>query len=237
MRETNYQSYGRYQHSEKDVINVQNSFMTKVYGWMSGGLAITAATSMFIANSYDTMMMVANMRWILIIAQLGLVFALSGAINRMSSATATILFLAYSALTGATLSSIFYVYDLNAIVSTFFVTAGTFVAMSVYGMTTKKDLSSMGSLLMMALLGLIITSIVNIFIASSTLYWLISGVGVLIFVGLIAYDTQKLKEMSHAILDGESAKKMVILGALSLYLDFINLFLFLLRFFGGSSRD
>nr|WP_235958325.1 MULTISPECIES: Bax inhibitor-1/YccA family protein [Flammeovirga] len=211
--------------------------MTKVYGWMSGGLAITAATSMFIANSYDTMMMVANMRWILIIAQLGLVFALSGAINRMSSATATILFLAYSALTGATLSSIFYVYDLNAIVSTFFVTAGTFVAMSVYGMTTKKDLSSMGSLLMMALLGLIITSIVNIFIASSTLYWLISGVGVLIFVGLIAYDTQKLKEMSHAILDGESAKKMVILGALSLYLDFINLFLFLLRFFGGSSRD
>ncbi|WP_205727864.1 Bax inhibitor-1/YccA family protein [Flammeovirga pectinis] len=231
MREQNY-SYNR-RHSEKEIEDVQSSFMAKVYGWMSAGLIITALTSMFIANTYELVQMVASARWVLIIAQLGLVFAISGAINKLSSTTATLLFLLYSALTGATLSSIFYVYDINAIVSTFFVTAGTFVGMSIYGMTTKKDLSAMGSLLIMALFGLILTSVVNIFIGSSMIYWASSAIGVLIFVGLIAYDTQKIKELGYQSLDGESSRKMAILGALSLYLDFINLFLYLLRFFGG----
>ncbi|MBB3701415.1 Bax inhibitor-1 family protein [Flammeovirga yaeyamensis] len=236
MRETNYQNFGARRYSDVEISSAQSSFMTKVYGRMSIGLVITALTAMFIANTYEYVQMVAQFRWGLIIAQLGLVFAISGAINRMSSATATVLFILYSALTGATLSSIFYIYDINSIVSTFFITAGTFVGMSVYGMTTKKDLSSWGSLLIMGLFGIIIASIVNIFIGSSGLYWIISIVGVLIFVGLIAYDTQKLKEMSYAMMDGESANKMAILGALSLYLDFINLFLYLLRFFGGSRR-
>lgn len=235
MREQNF-AYGRVNKSDKEISDIQSSFMTKVYGWMAGALLLSAFTAMFIANTYEFTMMVANARWVLIIAQLGLVFAISGALHKMSSTTATILFLLYSVLTGATLSSIFYVYDINAIVSTFFVTAGTFIAMSVYGITTKKDLSQWGSLLFMALIGLILTSVVNIFLGSSTLYWISSAAGVLIFVGLIAYDTQKIKELGYAVADGESSRKLAIIGALSLYLDFINLFLYLLRFF-GSRRD
>lgn len=235
MRGQNY-AYERIHRSDKDITDIQSSFMTKVYGWMSAGLLITAFVAMFVANSAENMPFVTNNFWILAIAQIGLVIFLSARIHKMSAATATVLFILYSALTGVTLSSIFYVYPLANIGSTFLVTAGTFIGMSIYGLTTKKDLTSMGNLLIMALFGLIITSIVNIFIASSMIYWISSAVGVLIFVGLIAYDSQKLKEMSYEIADGESANKMAILGALSLYLDFINLFLFLLRFFGGN-RD
>ncbi|WP_082795970.1 Bax inhibitor-1/YccA family protein [Flammeovirga sp. SJP92] len=236
MRQQEY-AFQRSHISDKEIAGIQSSFMTKVYGWMSGGLLLTAFVAMFVANNASNMPLVTNNFWILIIAQFGLVFFLSARIHKMSSATATILFMVYSGLTGVTLSTIFYVYPLANIGSTFLITAGTFIGMSIYGLTTKKDLTSMGNLLIMALFGLILTSIVNIFIGSSMLYWISSAVGVLIFVGLIAYDSQKLKEMSYAIADGESAQKMAILGALSLYLDFINLFLYLLRFFGGSSRD
>ncbi|NME67641.1 Bax inhibitor-1/YccA family protein [Flammeovirga aprica] len=236
MRQQQDYAFQRSQRSIDDIAGIQNSFMTKVYGWMSAGLVITALVAMFVANNASNMALVANNYWILIIAQFGLVIFLSARIHKMSAVTATTLFILYSALTGVTLSSIFYVYPLANIGSTFLITAGTFIGMSIFGLTTKRDLTSMGNLLYMALLGLILTSVVNIFLGSSLVYWISSAVGVLIFVGLIAFDSQKLRDMGYQIADGESAQKMAIHGALSLYLDFINLFLLLLRFFGGS-RD
>jgi FtsH-binding integral membrane protein len=168
----------------------------------------------------------------------GLVLGLSGAVHRMSAGMATGLFLLYSALNGATLSVILLVYTAASIFKAFIVCTGMFAAMSVYGATTKKDLTSWGSFLFMGLIGIIIASIVNIFMASSALDFVISGVGVLIFTGLTAYDTQKLKVMGESapMDDALAIRRGTILGALTLYLDFINLFLFLLRFF-GSSRD
>ena len=154
----------------------------------------------------------------------------------MSSATATLLFYLFSAVNGMMLSTIFLVYSMTAITKTFFITAGTFGAMSVYGYFTSKDLSKMGSFLFMALIGLIIASLVNIFLKSSGLDWIISIVGVLIFVGLTAWDTQQIKTMAMQM-PGSQTGRLATLGALTLYLDFINLFLFILRIFGGSSRD
>lgn len=212
-----------------------SSFMTKVYGWMSIGLFITALTAWYVAHSeYFINLLINNTTifWGLIIAEFVVVIAISAAINKISTQMAAGLFLLYSLLTGATLSVIFLIYTTGSIAMTFAVTGGTFGAMSLYGFLTKKDLSGWGNLLIMALIGLIIASVVNLFWASSTLYWITTYAGILIFVGLTAYDTQKLKQISLQIQDEETAGKLSILGALTLYLDFINLFLYLLRLFG-----
>ena len=175
------------------------------------------------------------MFWGLIIAELALVFAVSGAINRLSLATATLLFVLYSVVNGATLSVIFLAYSMPAIIQTFFITAGTFGVMALVGYTTKTDLTSLGKLLFMALIGLVIATVVNMFVGSTGFDYILSYVGVLIFVGLTAYDTQKIKQMCMQAPDaGEHMQKLALLGALSLYLDFINLFLYLLRIFGNN---
>jgi FtsH-binding integral membrane protein len=172
-------------------------------------------------------------QWGLLLATLGLVFFLSFRINKMSVATAQTSFLVYAGLLGVALSWIFIVYELGSIAQVFFITAATFGAMSLWGYTTKRDLTGIGSFLFMGLIGIIIASIVNLFLASSGLSWVISIVGVLVFTGLTAYDTQKIKEMYYAGDDGTVAGRKAIMGALALYLDFINLFLMLLRLFGN----
>jgi hypothetical protein len=212
-------------------------FMAKVYGWMTVALLITALVAMYVAGSEQLMNSIVRNHGLLIglfIGELALVWILSASINRLSFPVAATMFVVYSALNGLTMSFIFLLYTSVSITSTFFITAGTFGAMSFYGYTTKKDLSSWGSLLLMALIGLIIASVVNMFMASSMLYWITTYAGVLIFVGLTAYDTQKIKNMGVSDADSysDAGKKMAVLGALSLYLDFINLFLFLLRIFG-----
>lgn len=175
--------------------------------------------------------------WGLVIAEFALVIGISAAINRLSLATATLMFVAYSVINGAMLSSIFMIYTAASIASVFFITAATFAVMALIGYTTKTDLTSVGKLLFMALIGLVIATIVNMFIGSSTLTMICSYVGVLIFVGLTAYDSQKIKNMLMQAPDaGESSQKLALLGALTLYLDFINLFIYLLRIF-GDRRD
>ena len=216
------------------------ALMRKVYTWMMLALAITGLTAWGVANSPGIMTTIMTNRllfWGLCIGELALVWGVSAAIHRLSLTTATLLFILYSVLNGVTMSFIFLAYTAQSIASVFFITAGTFGAMAAYGYFTKSDLSSWGKILFMALIGLIIATIVNIFLGSSMLSMIISYVGVLIFVGLTAYDTQRIKEMlSTANAADESAQKIALLGALSLYLDFINLFLYLLRIFGGS-RD
>ena len=171
--------------------------------------------------------------WVLIIAELAIVIGVTAAINKLSLPVATLLFVVYSVLNGALFSSIFLVYTMASIAKVFFITAGTFGAMSLYGYTTKSDLTSWGKILIMGVLGLIIATVVNLFLKSSGLEMIISYAGVLIFVGLTAYDTQKIKQMCLQAPDaGETMQKYALLGALSLYLDFINLFIYLLRIFG-----
>ena len=175
--------------------------------------------------------------WGLVIAEFALVIGISAAINRLSLATAILMFVAYSVINGALLSSIFIIYTASSITSVFFITAATFAVMALIGYTTKTDLTSVGKLLFMALIGLVIATIVNMFIGSSTMTMICSYVGVLIFVGLTAYDSQKIKQMLQQSPDaGEASQKLALLGALSLYLDFINLFIYLLRIF-GDRRD
>lgn len=210
-------------------------FMTKVYGWMCGALLITALTAWYVATSPRILSFIFDtpaMLWILLIAEFGLVIAISGAINKISAQTASLLFLIYSIINGATLSVIFLVYTAESIATTFLLTGVTFGVMSVYGMITKKDLSSWGNILLMALIGLILATVVNIFWANSTLYWITTYAGIIIFVGLTAYDTQKLRNLGQHLSEGETYNKIAILGALTLYLDFINIFLYFLRLFG-----
>ena len=211
--------------------------MRKVYTWMTLALLITGVTAFGVASSPTLFMSLSKMMWGLIIAELALVFILSGAINRLSLGTATLMFIGYSVLNGAMLSSIFLVYEPMVIAKVFFITAGTFGAMAVYGYTTKKDLTSMGKILFMALIGLIIASVVNMFLKSPGFDYILSYIGVAIFIGLTAWDSQKIKEMLQTQYDmSEGAQKLALLGALTLYLDFINLFLYLLRIF-GNNRD
>ena len=216
------------------------ALMRKVFVWMTLALAITGLTAYGVATSPTILSLIFSSKvtfFGLIIAEFALVFAISGAINRLSLSTATLLFILYSVINGATLSSIFFAFSVATIGKVFFITAGTFGAMALVGYTTKTDLTSMGKLLFMALLGIIIASVVNMFVASSGLDLILSYVGVLVFVGLTAYDTQKIKQMCQTAPDaGESALKLALIGALSLYLDFINLFLYLLRIF-GNNRD
>lgn len=212
------------------------ALMRKVYVWMAMALAITAITAYGVASSPALLGLIYSGKWTffgLIIAELALVFWVSARIEKLSLTTATLLFILYSVLNGATLATIFFAYSPAVIAKTFFVTAGTFGAMAVYGYFTKSDLSSWGRLLIMAVIGLIIAGVVNIFLKSSMMDLVISGIGVLVFVGLTAYDSQKIKRMLAMQTDmGETAQKIALMGALSLYLDFINLFLYLLRFFG-----
>jgi len=218
------------------------SYMLKVYNLMALGLAITGLAAFATYNLAVSNPAVAQalygspLKWVIMLAPLGMVFFLSFRINSMSVAAAQMTFWVYAALMGLSLSSIFLVFTGQSIVQTFFVTAASFGALSLYGYTTKKDLSGMGSFLIMGLFGLIIASIVNIFLASSALGFAISAIGVLIFAGLTAYDTQKIKEMYY---DGDDTAVMgrkAIMGALTLYLDFINLFTFLLQFMGNRNN-
>lgn len=214
-----------------------STLLKSVYMQMAAALSVTGLVAYFLSESpafVETMFTNPSIFWITIIAQFGLVIWLSARLGSMSMSTATLLFIAYSALMGVTMSSIFLVYTAQSIASTFFITAGTFGAMSVIGLVTRVDLSRIGSILLMALIGLIIATIVNIFLGSETLYWVISYVGVLIFVGLTAFDTQKIKDMivQYGSAD-EVGYKIALMGALTLYLDFINLFLYLLRILGN----
>lgn len=228
-------SYAPYATSPTDVMR-QQGIMTQVYAWMTAGLLVTGAFALFVANSPTLAGIIIGNQWVffgLIIAEFALVWWLSASISTMSPALATGSFLFYSALNGLTLSVIFLAYTAESIGTTFFVTAGTFGAMSAIGYTTKFDLTSIGGYLIMALIGFLIASLVNIFLQSSTLYWIITYAGILIFIGLTAYDTQKIKHMSMSARDERSAHRVAILGALILYLDFINLFLLLLRLLGN----
>jgi len=217
-----------------------NDFVRSVYNWMGVGLALTGVVALYVSTSPVIMRLIFGnpfVFFILILAELGLVFSIAGMVNRMSATLATSLFLLYSGLNGITLSFIFLAYTRTSIFSTFFICAATFIACSAYGWTTKKDLTSLGGFLMMGLIGIIIASLVNMFIRSSGMSLMISYIGVLVFVGLTAYDTQKIKNMAltqPAGLDGAVIRKGAILGALSLYLDFVNLFLMFLRIFGQS---
>ena len=219
-----------------------NSFVRSVYNWMAIGLGITGVVAYGVANSPGVKEIVFGAPLVffgLIIAQLVMVYMISARIQRMQASTATMLFIVYSALNGATLSSIFLAYTQSAITSTFFVCAATFTACSVYGWTTRRDLTTMGGFLTMGLIGIVIASVVNMFVQSGAVSTIVSYVGVLVFVGLTAYDTQDIKNMALSQpddIDAGAVRKGAILGALKLYLDFINLFLMLLRIF-GSSRD
>jgi FtsH-binding integral membrane protein len=217
-----------------------NDFVRSVYNWMAIGLALTGLVALYVSSSPTMMRLIFGnplLFFVIILAELGLVFAISGMVNRMSAGTATSLFVIYSGLNGITLSFIFLAYTRTSIVSTFFICAATFIGCSIYGWSTKKDLTSWGGFLIMGLIGVIIASLVNMFIRSSAMSMMISYIGVFVFVGLTAYDTQKIKNMAltqPAGLEGAVVRKGAILGALSLYLDFINLFLLLLRIFGQS---
>jgi uncharacterized protein len=216
-----------------------NSFIQSVYNWMAIGLALTGFVAYYVSHSASMMKLVYGTPMLffgLIIAELGLVFYLSARVQRIQASTATSLFVLYAALNGVTLSFIFLAYTGASIVSTFFICAATFVACSVYGMVTKRDLTSLGGFMAMGLIGIIIASLVNLFIRSAAMTMIISYIGVLVFVGLTAYDTQKLKHMAltqPAGIDVGVIRKGAILGALSLYLDFINLFIMLLHILGN----
>ncbi len=227
--------------AQSGVNSVASVYMRQVYQWMTAGLALTTAVAYGVASSpaiRDAILGNSMVMILLIVAQFGLVIVLSAAIHKMSAGTATALFLLYSALTGATLSSIFVIYPIASIANAFLVTTGTFLAMSVYGSVTKRDLTGMGNFLFMGLIGIVIAMVVNIFLRSGMMDLIISCLGVLIFTGLTAYDTQKLRRFGEGapLADGTAVRRGAIMGALTLYLDFINLFLMLLRLFGGN-RD
>lgn len=209
-----------------------------VYIQMAAALAVTGITAWFVASSpaiLEYIFVNPASVWILLIAELGVVLWLSARVMHMSLTSATMLFILYSVLTGVSFSTIFLLYTGETIATSFFVTAGTFLAMSIIGYITRLDLSRMGNLLYMLLIGFVIATVVNIFLKSSTLYWIVTYAGVAIFTGLIAWDTQKLKEifLQHGTAD-DNGHKLALLGALTLYLDFINLFLLLLRVLGGN---
>ncbi|KMW72781.1 membrane protein [Photorhabdus luminescens subsp. luminescens] len=231
----------RYPRSNGSIIQQAGTglqtYMAQVYGWMTCGLLLTAFVAWYVSQNQNVVEYIFSNSVVfygLVIAQLGLVFVLSGMINRMGASLATGLFMLYSALTGLTLSGIFKIYTGGSIATTFVVTAGMFGALSFYGYTTKRSLSGLGSFLFMGLIGIILASLVNFWLKSEALMWAVTYIGVVIFAGLTAYDTQKLKEMGENldVNDKENLRKFSIVGALTLYLDFINMFLMLLRIFG-----
>src|SRR5262245_19299311 len=219
-----------------DVQLRQNSFLGQVYAWMAAGLLVTSAVAAYTASAPSVLNLIFGNPltiWVLFIAQIGLVIGLSAAIDRLAPGAAVALFVAYAALNGLTLSAIFLVYTYTSISQAFLATAATFLVMSLYSATTKRDLSTAGNLLVMALIGFVIGSIVNLFWANSALYWVLTYLGIAIFIGLTAYDTQQIKQMSQQAQNDDTARRLAIIGALRLYLDFINLFLLLLRIVGS----
>ena len=225
-----------YPRTQSQVLVSQNSLIRQVYAWMGAGLALTSLLALVTVSSPALLNAVVGNRLLfygLILGELGLVLVLSGAIARLSATAATLLFLGYSALNGVTLSVIFLVYTADSIASTFVITAGMFGAMSAYGYLTRRDLTSWGSFLFMGLIGVVIASLVNIFLHSTAVSWVVSAIGVIVFTGLTAYDTWKIEALAT---QGVGGRKPAILGALTLYLDFINLFLMLLRFAGDRRR-
>jgi len=215
------------------------SFMRGVYGWMCGGLAITALTAWFVASSPAITAAIAGNRalfWILAIAQIGIVITLSARVDKIASTTASLLFVAYAALTGVTLSFVLLVFTGESVFSTFVVTAGMFGALAFYGTVTQRQLTGLGQFLFMGLVGVILASLVGMFWQSSALQFTISFIGVIVFAGLTLYDAQRLKGMALATNAGPTSSSTIV-GALALYLDFINLFLFLLRFLGNRRND
>jgi FtsH-binding integral membrane protein len=223
----------QYPRTADQIIIAQNALIRQVYAWMGGGLLLTALMAMATISSPALFNAIVGNRivfYALIIGELGLVIGISRAINKISAALASSLFLLYAALNGVTMSVIFAVYTAESITSTFVITAATFGAMSAFGYFTKRDLTRWGSFLFMGLIGVVIASLVNIFVGSSAVSWIISVIGVIVFTGLTAYDTWKIKAMAAA---GAEGRKPAILGALTLYLDFINLFLMLLRLLGN----
>lgn len=226
-------------YNQADVARQTNSVMKRVYVRMFIGLLVSAFCALGVASSPTAISFIHGNQivfWGMLIAMFAMAILIPVRMQKMSSGTILLLFIVYAALMGTFLSSIFLVYKVKAIVSTFFITAGTFGAMSVYGYVTKTDLTKMGSFLMMALFGLIIAMLVNMFLKSAAMDYVVSIVGVLIFIGLTAWDTQQVKQLSAANLDPALTDKLATMGAMNLYLDFINLFLFLLRIFGGN-RD
>ena len=220
------------------AVSLTNSVMRRVYFKMFLAMIVTAVTSVFVAGNEAILTLIFSSRVapiVLLVLQVGVVLILSGRIQKLNTGTASLLFYLYSVLTGVTLSVILLVYTASSIAQTFFITAAVFAAMSIYGYFTSNDLSRFGSIMFMALIGLIVCSLVNMFFKSSTMDWIISFAGVLIFIGLTAWDTQKIKYMT-AYADESMVGKIATIGALNLYLDFVNLFLYLLRFF-GDSRD
>lgn len=225
--------------SQSAITSAVSIYMRHVYQWMTLGLVVTSVVAYGVANTpsiRDVILTNTMALILLVIAQFALVIALSAAIHKLSAGAATGMFLLYSALTGAMLSSIFVVYPIGSIGLAFLTTAGTFLAMSIYGTITKRDLTSFGSFLFMGLIGIIIAMLVNIFIKSTMMNFIICCLGVLIFTGLTAYDTQKLRNfgMNAPVDDAIAMRRGSILGALTLYLDFINIFLMLIQLFGGN---
>lgn len=227
-------------YSYGNSINVATAFpalMRKVYVWMTLALVVTALSAYYVATTPAALYAIFSSKFMffgLLIAEIVVVMAMTALINRMSFMVAALMMAAYSVLNGVTMSFIFVVYEMASIATTFFVTAGTFAAMAIVGYTTKKDLTKMGGILLMALIGLIIASVVNWFLQSETMSYVVSGIGVMVFTGLTAYDSQKIKEMlmqCDTVNDG--TQKLALLGSLTLYLDFVNLFLYLLRFMGN----
>ena len=233
-KELNYQ--GVTTERQWDVSAAFPVLMRKVYVWMTLALVITGFTAYGVATSPGLLQAIYTnqlLMWGLIIAEFSLVIGVTAAINRLSLTTATLMFIIYSVINGALLSFIFVAYTASSVATVFFITAGTFGAMALLGYTTKTDLSSMGKILMMALIGLVIATIVNLFVKSSGFTLILSYVGVLVFVGLTAWDSQKIKQMLLQAPDaGEQSQKLALLGALTLYLDFVNLLIYLLRIFG-----
>lgn len=240
----NYQVNNNYQATEvaerdlQVIKSAQATLMRSVYLWMTLALAITGLAAYVVASSPVLVQTIFSSRlnfWVLIFAELGLVMYLTARIHKMSAPTATLMFIIYSLLNGVVLSSIFVVYTTSSIANVFFITAGTFGVMSVYGMVTKSDLSKVGNICFMALIGLIIATVVNFFVQSTMLMMIVSYIGVLVFVGLTAYDTWKIKRdiAQYGTEVNDMTQRLALMGALSLYLDFINLFLYLLRIFGN----
>ncbi len=224
-------------YSRRDrAVALQSGFVARVYNWMGLGLATTAVVALLTASSPALLSFIFGNQLVflgLIIAELGLVFILSAGIGKMQATTAALMFFFYSALNGLTLSAILLAYTSASIANTFFVTAGTFALMSFYGYATKRDLTSWGSFLFMGLIGVVLASVVNLFLMSEAIYWLMTYAGVIVFVGLSAYDAQQIKQMAlHGFGDEEIERKSAVIGALRLYLDFINLFLMLLNILG-----
>ncbi len=235
MNDSRYPSV--YNQQPADVVeDIQRSFIMRVYAWMMVGMAVTAGAALFTLVTPGLLQAITTNRFLflgLMVAELGLVVVLSAAINRLQPLTAGLLFTGYAALNGVTLSILFLVYTSSSIAITFGITACTFGIMSLFGYTTHRDLTRMGSLLFMALIGLLLASLANLFLHNPAIYWITTYLGVLIFTGLVAYDTQRLKKMATGLgNESELASRASILGALMLYLDFINLFLMLLRLLG-----